>query len=308
MRNYKKVFPARLEKTQAPLKKVTKYLASCQTLKICSELKFHFLLIMKNLFKREKESLVKSTTFNMIENEEFNIKNRETPETIKIMENIITVKKCKDVTNVDLEMKTDSNKIRAETTNEARVINKIQENKDNRPHGIISQTINYGQDSSLKDVFENDDKKMEYLYDENMRLVGDIKANDQVGQELVNWIQEIGTEAEVRKLLTHISQVEQVANLLVLLTMMLARAENTESRDQVLLKTKGKIAKQLKDAEHLRQYTINQGNVLRHMVSKYSKDFWPRFERFLEVKVGQIVKQRQLKEELCTYEQTKKIS
>ena len=74
---------------------------------------------------------------------------------------------------------------------------------------------------------------MEYLYEENMRLVGDIKANDQVGQELVNWIQEIGTEAEVRKLLTHISQVEQVTNLLMLLTMMLARAENTESRDQV---------------------------------------------------------------------------
>jgi len=235
MRNYKKVFPARLEKTQAPLKKVTKYLTSCQTLKVYSELKFHCFLIMKNLFKREKESLVKSNTFNMIENEEFNIKNRETHETIKmkIMENIITVKKCKDVTNVDLEMKTDSNKIRAETTNEARVINKIQENKDNRPHGIISQTINYGQDSSLKDVFENDDKKMEYLYDENMRLVGDIKANDQVGQELVNWIQEIGTEAEVRKLLTHISQVEQVTNLLMLLTMMLARAENIESRNQV---------------------------------------------------------------------------
>ena len=74
---------------------------------------------------------------------------------------------------------------------------------------------------------------MEYLYEENMRLVGDIKANEQVGQELVNWIQEIGTEAEVRKLLTHISQVEQVTNLLMLLTMMLARAENIESRDQV---------------------------------------------------------------------------
>ena len=73
----------------------------------------------------------------MIENEEFNIKDRETPETIKIMENMNTVKKCKDVTNVDLEMKTESNKIRAETTNEARVINKIQENKDNKPHGII---------------------------------------------------------------------------------------------------------------------------------------------------------------------------
>ena len=53
------------------------------------------------------------------------------------MENTNNVKKCKDVTNVDLEMKTDSNKMSAETTNEARVINKIQENKDNRPHGII---------------------------------------------------------------------------------------------------------------------------------------------------------------------------
>ena len=40
---------------------------------------------------------------------------------------------------------------------------------------------------------------------------------------------------------------------------------------QVLLKTEGKIAKQLKDAEHLRLYTTNQGDVLRHMVSKYSK-------------------------------------
>jgi len=302
------MFPARLEKTQAPLKKVTKYLASCQTLKVCSELKLHFLLIMKNLFKREKESLVKLNTFNLIENEEFNIENRVTTETIRIMENTNNIKKCKDVTNVDLEMKTDSNKMRTETTNEARVINKIQENKDNRPHGIISQTINHGQDSSLEENdFENDDKKMEHLYDENIRLVGDIKANNQVGQELVNWIQEIGTEAEVRKLLTHISQVEQVTNLLMLLTMMLARAENTESRDQELLKTQGKIAKQLKDAEHLRQYTINQGDVLRHMVSKYSKDFWPRFELFMEVKVRQIVKQRQLKEELCTYEQTKRI-
>ena len=126
----------RLEKTHAPMKKVTKYLANSQTIKVCSELKFHCFLILKKLFKQEKESLVKSNTFNMIENEEFNINKRLTPETIKIMENTNNIKKCKDVTNVDLEMKTESYKVRAETTNEARVINKIQENKDNRPHGI----------------------------------------------------------------------------------------------------------------------------------------------------------------------------
>ena len=140
----------------------------------------------------------------------------------------------------------------------------------------------------MQDILETIDKNLKHLHDENDRLISDIKENDKVCQELINWIQEKGTDIEVRKLLTHISQVEQVTNLLMLLTIMLARAESKESRDQVgsdvtdlwsvivchlqeLLKTKIKITKQLRDAEHLRQYTVNQGKALRPLVSKYSK-------------------------------------
>ena len=140
----------------------------------------------------------------------------------------------------------------------------------------------------MQDILETADKKLKLLQDENDRFISDIKKNNKLGQELINWIQEKGTDIEVRKLLTHISQVEQVTNLLMLLTIMLARAESKESRDQVgsdvtdlcsvimchlqeLLKTKIKITKQLRDAKHLRQYTVNQGKALRPLVSKYSK-------------------------------------
>merc|ERR1712179_585423 len=90
-----------------------------------------------------------------------------------------------------------------------------------------------GQEVSMQDILETADKNLKHLHDENKRLISDIKENNKVGQELINWIQEKGADTEVRKLLTHISQVEQVTNLLMLLTIMLARAESKESRDQV---------------------------------------------------------------------------
>jgi len=299
-----------LGKTQSPLKDVPYSITSCQHLNVFSDLKIHFFLILKKIFKCDKaEPVEKLKTFNIIEKEEIGMKKRESTGIIESIENNDNVQKCKDdsVTNSDLAMETDSNKMMTETTNEARIINKRKQNKDSRPHGIIRLTDIYGQEVSMQDILEIADKKIKYLHEENMRLIRDIKENDQVGQELVNCIEENGTKAEVRKLLTHISQVEQVTNLLMLLTIMLDRNESKESRDQELLKTKVKITKQLRDADHLRQYTIDQGKALRPMLSRYSKEFWPRFELFMEVKVRQIVEQRQLKEELCNYEQTRKM-
>merc|ERR1719430_3127534 len=224
----------------------------------------------------------------MTKKEEISMKNSVTTNIIERMENNNIVQECKDdsVINIDLEMRTDSNKMMTETANEARIINKRKQNKNNRPHGIIRHTDYLGQEVSMQDILETPDKNLKHLHDENDNLIREIKENNKVGQELINWIQEKGTDTEVRKLVTHISQVEQVTNLLMLLTIMLARAESKESGDQELLKTKIKITKQLKDAEHLRQYTVNQGKALRPMVSKYYIEFWPRFELFMEVKLG----------------------
>jgi len=302
MRKYKILFQPRLEKTQSPLENVSYSITSCQHLKAFSDLKIYFFLILKKIFQCDKADPVeKSKTFK----EEITMKNIVNTEIIERMENDNIVQECKDdsVINVDLAMKTNSNKMMTETANEARIINKRKQNKDNRPHGIIRHTDYLGQEVSMQDILETADKNLKHLHDENKRLISDIKENNMMGQELIN-CREKGADTEVRKLLTHISQVEQVTNLLMLLTIMLARAESKESRDQELLKTKIKITKQLRDAKHLRQYTVNQGKALRPLVSKYSKEFWPRFELFMEVKVRYIVEQRQLKEELNRYQQT----
>ena len=81
----------------------------------------------------------KSKTFKIIEKEEISMKNSVTTDIIERMENDNIVQECKDdsVINVDLEMKTDFSKMMTETANEARIINKRKQNKDNRPHGII---------------------------------------------------------------------------------------------------------------------------------------------------------------------------
>ena len=67
------------------------------------------------------------------------MKKRESTGIIESIENNDNVEKCKDdyVTNSDLAMETDSNKMMTETTNEARIINKRKQNRDSRPHGII---------------------------------------------------------------------------------------------------------------------------------------------------------------------------
>ena len=83
-----------------------------------------------------------------------------------------------------------------------------------------------------------------------------------------------------------------MTNLLVLLTCRLARTENMRKRKditgqsvginmdlnkfqivshQILNQKEAKLLKQLEDAERLRLYRYNQGKVLHHMVSKYSK-------------------------------------
>ena len=71
---------------------------------------------------------------------------------------------------------------------------------------------------------------MQHLKVEKMQLLDDILCNDLAGETFVNIIKEKGTEVEVEKLLIHISQVEQVTSLLVLLTCRLARVENMRKR------------------------------------------------------------------------------
>jgi hypothetical protein len=59
-----------------------------------------------------------------------------------------------------------------------------------------------------------------------MQLLNDMESNKHTGDKMVNLLREHGTETEVEKLLTHISQVEMLTHLLVVLTFRLARAEN----------------------------------------------------------------------------------
>ena len=66
---------------------------------------------------------------------------------------------------------------------------------------------------------------MEIHKKEKFQLLNDMEANKHAGEKMVNLLREHGTETEVEKLLTHISQVEMMTHLLVLLTIRLARVE-----------------------------------------------------------------------------------
>ena len=92
---------------------------------------------------------------------------------------------------------------------------------------------NTGHEVSDEDIIDNILRKMQDLKVEKMQLLDDILCNDLAGEMLVNIIKEKGTEAEVEKLLIHISQVEQVTSLLVLLTCRLARAEDMRNRKDI---------------------------------------------------------------------------
>jgi len=193
------------------------------------------------------------------------------------------------------------------STNKLCCENKRKENIPTAPE-IIRDADNTGHEVSDEDIIDNILKKMQHLKVEKMQLLDDILCNDLAGDMLVNIIKEKGTEAEVEKLLIHISQVEQVTSLLVLLTCRLARAENMRKRkditgESILNQQEVKLLKQLEDAERLRLYRYNQGKVLHHMVSKYSKDFWPKFEHFLRIKVNQNVDLRLLGDKIQFYEE-----
>ena len=92
---------------------------------------------------------------------------------------------------------------------------------------------NTGHEVSDEDIIDNILRKMQHLNIEKMQLLDDITCNNFAGEMLVNVIKEKGTDAEVEKLLIHISQVEQVTNLLVLLTCRLARTENMRNRKDI---------------------------------------------------------------------------
>ena len=92
---------------------------------------------------------------------------------------------------------------------------------------------NTGHEVSDEDIIDSIHRKMQDLNVEKMQLLKDITCNDLVGEMLVNTIKEKGTDAEVEKLLIHISQVEQVTILLVLLTCRLARTENMRNRKDI---------------------------------------------------------------------------
>ena len=66
---------------------------------------------------------------------------------------------------------------------------------------------------------------MEILKKEKLHLLNHMQSNKLAGEKLVNLLGDNGTEAEVEKLLTHISQVEMITHLLVMLTIRLARVE-----------------------------------------------------------------------------------
>ena len=73
---------------------------------------------------------------------------------------------------------------------------------------------------------------MEILKKEKLQLLNDMEANKLAGEKMVNLLREIGTETEVEKLLTHISQVEMMTHLLVLLTIRLARVEKKSKSNE----------------------------------------------------------------------------
>ena len=83
-------------------------------------------------------------------------------------------------------------------------------------------------DEDIQDIIEN---KIEDLNDEQRQLNENAQVNYLLGQKLIYFLQHHGTEEEVEKLLLHISQMEKVTNLLMLLTHMLARLETRKDSD-----------------------------------------------------------------------------
>jgi len=285
MRNSEQIFQARLKKFKAPMKKVTKSVTSCQPSKVVSYLRLKFYFVLKGSFINDRA-----------ENE----KKIEKVEKIKSTQNCDLVEYTKTEENNiicgDLEKQTDLNISLSETVNDASIITVSKQCKAR----VIST------DNSDQDILDTVARKIQDLNEAHSWLASDIRENDEAGKRLIDCIQQHGTQAEVNKLVIHISQVEQVNNLLMLLTNMLARAERIETRDKKLLQRKVRIRKQIEDAETLRQYRNNQGKLLKPIVLKYSRDFWQRFEMFLDIKVRLIIEQWLLKEKIYFYMLTMK--
>ena len=68
------------------------------------------------------------------------------------------------------------------------------------------------------DMFGKIERKMEILKKEKLQLLNDMESTRLAGEKMVDLLREHGTETEVDKLLTHISQVE-------MMTLRLARVE-----------------------------------------------------------------------------------
>jgi hypothetical protein len=114
-----------------------------------------------------------------------------------------------------------------------------------------------------------------------------MESNKHVGEMLVNLLREHGTETEVEKLLTHISQVEMMTHLLVVLTFRLARVEKTTKSNKdnenvrifrrinsakylymyiylfKILCQRSKFIDQIEEAKRLRQYRKVYGKIVQ---------------------------------------------
>jgi len=284
MRNSEQLFQARLKKFEAPMKKVTKSVTSCQPSKVVNYLRLKFYFVLKGSFINDRAENEKKIE---------KVEKIESTQNVELVE--YTKTEEKNIKYGDLELQTDPNI--SLSVNEPSIITNSKQCKAR----VISST-----DNSDQDILDTVARKIQDLNEADSRLASDIRENDEAGKRLIDCIDQHGTQAEVRKLVIHISQVEQVNNLLMLLTNMLARAERIESRDRKLLQRKVRIRKQIEDAETLRQYRNNQGNLLKPIVLKYSRDFWPRFEMFLEIKVKLIIEQWLLKEKIYFYMLTMK--
>ena len=82
------------------------------------------------------------------------------------------------------------------------------------------------------DMFGKIERKMEILKKEKLQLLNDMESTRLAGEKMVDLLREHGTETEVDKLLTHISQVEMMTHLLVLLTIRLARVEKKSKSNE----------------------------------------------------------------------------
>merc|ERR1719348_1411141 len=125
-------------------------------------------------------------------------KNIENVEKIKSTQNCDLVEYTKteekNIIYGDLELQTDPNI--SLSVNDTSIINKTKQCKAR----VIST------DNSDQDILDTVARKIQDLNEADSRLASDIRENDEAGKRLIDCIDQHGTQAEVRKLVIHISQ------------------------------------------------------------------------------------------------------